>query len=277
MTRREIRLIGLDLDNTTLNSQKQITPRVLAAIQSATAAGIAVLPATGRAVSGIPEAFLAVPGVRYALVANGAKVYDLKENRELHSDCFDIESAVSILNKCQNMNIMTSVFTGRSVYAEEVDFEILRHYYDEATVRYLKASRAYVPDLMTFVESRPTEIEKYSLAFADSALRTEALQVFTARDDCTVTWSLPSNLELNTATANKGAGLLALAKQLGIPRSQVMAVGDGINDLDMLRAVGYAVAMGNAEEPVLQAADFVTASCDEDGVALAIEAVLPGA
>ena len=79
------------------------------------------------------------------------------------------------------------------------------------------------------------------------------------------------NVEINQAHANKGEALMALAAHLGIPRESVMSFGDGLNDLSMLRAAGTGIAMANACPEAKEAADHITLSCDEDGVAAAIE------
>ena len=75
--RRQIKLIALDLDGTTFNSDKVITERTKQAIASAIAQGVIVMPATGRPKNGLPESFLSIPGVRYALTSNGGAVWDL--------------------------------------------------------------------------------------------------------------------------------------------------------------------------------------------------------
>ena len=79
-----------------------------------------------------------------------------------------------------------------------------------------------------------------------------------------------NNDEITAPGADKGAGLLALADHLGIPREQTMACGDSENDLAMLDAAGFAVAMANSEACVFPHADAVTASNEEDGVAKAV-------
>ena len=79
------------------------------------------------------------------------------------------------------------------------------------------------------------------------------------------------NLEINAAGVNKGKAMIELGKLLGIPREEIMAFGDGNNDLKMLKEVGTGVAMENAIPPVKGAADYVTLSNDEEGVAKFIE------
>lgn len=82
---------------------------------------------------------------------------------------------------------------------------------------------------------------------------------------------MPRNLEVNAPGVTKGRGLLALAAELGLDRRQVMACGDSGNDLEMIRAAGLGVAMGNASPDVLAAADVITLDNNHDGVAAAIE------
>ena len=80
-----------------------------------------------------------------------------------------------------------------------------------------------------------------------------------------------AELAMMAPGCSKASGVAALARQLGIPLTQVMAIGDNTNDLEMLRAVGWGVAMGHASETIKQSAHAVTTSNTEDGVALAIE------
>lgn len=94
--------------------------------------------------------------------------------------------------------------------------------------------------------------------------------------DVEISSSWWSNFEVNAPGVNKGAALAELARQLGIPMSQVMAIGDNDNDVPMLRAAGIGVAMGNATEAARAAADYITLPFDRFGVAAAIRALVLG-
>ena len=85
-------------------------------------------------------------------------------------------------------------------------------------------------------------------------------------------WRLRSNIEVNAAGVNKGRALVRLGERLGIRREEIMAFGDGSNDLKMLKEVGTGVAMENAKDEVKEAADYIAGLNDEDGVAKFIEA-----
>ena len=82
------------------------------------------------------------------------------------------------------------------------------------------------------------------------------------------------NIEINAAGVNKGTGLISLGRLLGIRREEIMAFGDGDNDIAMLKEAGVGVAMANAEEAVKAAADYITLSNEEEGVADAIEKLI---
>ena len=94
--------------------------------------------------------------------------------------------------------------------------------------------------------------------------------------ELSITSSWKNNLEINAPGLDKGAGLRRLADRLGIPLSRVMALGDHDNDIPMLKAAGIGVAMGNASPAALMAADAVTVSAQQNGVARAVRAIALG-
>ena len=87
----DVRLIGLDLDGTTLTSDKVLTPHTKEVLEKCLAEGIQVLPATGRVKSGIPEYLTQIEGMRYVILSNGASVLDLKEDKVLYQNCIPWE------------------------------------------------------------------------------------------------------------------------------------------------------------------------------------------
>ena len=113
-------------------------------------------------------------------------------------------------------------------------------------------------------------MDKVQGLFADMKEREQAWQELKQFDSLELVGSLKYNIEINAAGVNKGKGLLELGEILGISREEIMAFGDGDNDIAMLREVGFGVAMENADEEVKAVADYVTGSNDEDGVAKAI-------
>ena len=272
--KRDIRLIGLDIDGTILNDKKEMTPIVRGAIEKALAAGLVVLPATGRAFGTIPQEILDITGIRYALTANGANVYDRETDTLLFTDYFTTETALAVLDDVRNFQSLITVLIAGQGYADRENMDEIIKTMPPVIVEYLRSFRQPVDDLRKMILAQENPVEKFSIHYPHRAEREKARVALSARKDICITSSLPTNLELNTPTANKGAALLRLGQMLGFRQDQVMAIGDSSNDLDMIKAVGYGVAMGNAEPEVKAVADALTLSCEENGVAHAIEAIL---
>ena len=121
--RRQIKLIALDLDGTTFNSDKVITERTKQAIASAIAQGVIVMPATGRPKNGLPESFLSIPGVRYALTSNGGAVWDLYENQVLVGDFMPYETACRVIDRLLQIDALVEFYHGGKAYADQKSYE----------------------------------------------------------------------------------------------------------------------------------------------------------
>lgn len=275
MTHTPIRLVALDLDGTTLNDRKQITPRTRAALLAALEQGVVVVPATGRTVTGISPQLLALPGVRYAITSNGARVQDLAAGQTLAAVNIPTELALKAHDLLRQYDCTVDLFQDGQGYCTRHSLDNYTRLAPANLLPYLRSSRILVPDLRAVIAAQPDGVEKLTTLFAREDERQAAWAQMEALGLAAVS-SLPRNMELNAAGVNKGAGLLLLAQHLGIDPAQTMACGDGGNDIPMLRAAGIGVAMANAFEPVKAAADLITASNEEDGVAQAIERLVLG-
>ncbi|MFA9463231.1 MAG: Cof-type HAD-IIB family hydrolase [Velocimicrobium sp.] len=275
--RREIQMIGLDLDGTVLNDKKEISERSKRVIRAAIKRGVVVLPATGRPLEGIPSEFLEIEGIRYVLSANGAVIYDLVEEKKLYEDCMDYELVLPILHQLKKTESMVDVFIDGVGYVERENFlHNIKYTTNDAAREYLIKTRNPVDNLIEFVTYKKKNIEKITINFRvlkDGTLhgKEEVLHILEAYHNFAIVSGVPTNLEITKKTATKGNGLLVLGQLLGIEKNSIMAVGDSGNDIEMLQVVGLGVAMENSTQDVIEVADFVTKSNEEDGVACAIE------
>lgn len=269
---QNIRLVALDLDGTVFNDKKEITPRTLAALRTACAQGVVVLPATGRTASGVPAAFTSIPGVQYALTSNGASVVNLHTGEQLVNQPFATEDALKIYDILERGGGMMSIFIGGKSYTTRENAENHMDVVPENLKSYFRTTRIEVDDMHATLRTHAHEIEKYSMLYHDEAERDAAWRaVQQACPGMELTSSLPGNMEINAPGVTKGSGLLALADYLGLARDQTMAVGDSGNDRAMLEAAGLGVAMGNATNEIREIADVITDDNNHDGVAAAIE------
>ncbi len=268
----KIRLIAVDLDGTLMNRKKEITPRTRAVIKEATKAGILVMPATGRPVTGFPDVLEAIPDCRYSLTSNGALVYDLQEKCPIYEDLISVENTLTILDFTKQYDLMVDIYVHGNGYSEKRNLANLAHFsFAEGMQEYVLRTRIPVDDIREFAVRENVPVEKLVLFFHDVGFKPEMERLLEQFPFIRTTDAVPNNLELNNSTANKGDSLLRFGAQLGIAREEIMAIGDGRNDRDMIVAAGLGVAMANACDVLKEAADVETLSNDEDGVAAAIE------
>ena len=271
-----IKLLALDLDGTVLNNAKHITPVTRSALEAAIAAGVTVIPASGRPMTGLCEEFLSIPGVEYALTSNGAAVYRLKDNQAIYTNYLDTDLAAELMERMLPLELMATFFADGQGYAVQQQMSLLpRLPLDEPIKAYLRSSRKLLEDPVAFIRQHG-KIEKFSLNFVHGPdgkwIDYDGLKnILDDHPDLSVVSGGTDNLEITSPTASKGTALLALADYLGIPRDQTMACGDSENDLEMLKAAGFSVAMANCEDCIRPYVDAVTGTNEEDGVAQAIQ------
>lgn len=289
---RPVRLVALDLDGTLLNRRSQITPRTRSAVLTASQQGVVVVPATGRALATLPPEVAQLPGVRYVLTTNGAAVWDLgsepmssvysryadAEKRQITQPIcllqrlFPPQKAREVFGLCQQYEGELTVFSdGRAIKDRESQdlaaARMARHCSTEADQPY-DGRFTVVPDLAEWMSREAHAIEKFCLFFGSAEKAQAALPAFRQLKGVEVVQGSPDNVEVTAQGVDKGEALLALADQLGIPRSETMAVGDSENDRALLEKAGVSAAMANAIPSIQALADYVSqADCDADGVA----------
>ncbi|CVI73291.1 Sugar phosphatase YidA [Eubacteriaceae bacterium CHKCI004] len=270
--KRDIRLIGLDLDGTTLTTDKKLTPHTKEVLEACIRRGIEVLPATGRVWSGIPEELMKMEGVHYVISSNGAAVVELATGKAVYTNGIAWDRALEVFDILERYDTFYDAYAEGNGWCEARFYENLNDYGIEPLIqRLVKSSRTCIEDLREWVKEHKSPIEKINMFFRDEEKRQQAFRELSEIPDLAVTCSLTNNLEINHCTCNKGDALLNLGKILGISMEQIMACGDGNNDLEMVRNAGVGVAMENGEDSVKEAADYVTVTNDEEGVARAIE------
>ncbi|WIF98076.1 MULTISPECIES: Cof-type HAD-IIB family hydrolase [Pontibacillus] len=246
MEHKDIKLIALDMDGTLLTPDHEISEANKEAIHKAKEKGIHVVISTGRSLSNFKEIIEPLGESAYFVTINGGEIYDgafnLVERNPLNGK--DVRHLWDLTNK-HNAYFWSSTVQGRFNSQEPFDNEVEDY-----------------------------EWLKYGFEFEDPELRETILSELENNDSFEITNSSPTNIEINPAGINKATALRKVTSWLDLTMDQVMAVGDSVNDLAMIREAGYGVAMGNAQDIVKEEATWVTASNKEDGVAKAINAIL---
>ena len=268
----QIRVLALDLDGTLLDSEKRLSDVNRNALAATAAKGILVVPTTGRFFGMMPPAVRDLPFVRYAITVNGAQVYDRETDTAIVREELPLEKALAIMRYLDGFDVIYDCYQdnwGRMTQAmQEKAEEYARcpHY-----TKMIREFRKPYPDLKDYLAEQGRDVQKIMLFARDPAVRDAiAADIKTRFDGLAVSSSTFNNLEFNAASAHKGRALERFAEHFGWTLDNCMAFGDGLNDLSMVRMAGIGVAMANATPEVLAAADYVTLSNDEDGVAEAL-------
>lgn len=272
------KLLALDLDGTLFNNDSAVSEKNRLAIADAIDSGVTVCISTGRPYIGLPLSFMEEANIRYAITTNGAAVYQVPEKRCLSSQCMSREKMNELLPILASKRMHFDVFIDGDGYSDRR----MRPYIDEFDMplplrNYIKNSRNVVEDIASFVAEQDSPVQKITMNFPRDEIegcRVEVNELLTKDPYFRVVCGGFHNLELTRADVSKAKALSFLCEHLGFSIADAMAIGDTENDLEMIKAAGVGVAMGNATNPVKEAADYVTLTNLEDGVAAVIREFL---
>ena len=271
------KLIAFDLDNTLLNTKKEVTPETYRTLECAANLGIEIVPVTGRVWSSVPDSVKSMKYVRYAVTLNGAEIFDVKNKKVLAKFLMPIERAEILAKIFDDLDVVYDfIAEGQGRMKRECYERIDSVSYGEWQANIMKSTRLPTDDFFGKLKEYDG-VQKMQIYTLDNALRENLLKALPiVFPKALFTSSVPNNIEINDLNANKGTGLKFIADYLNIPVSATMAFGDGLNDIEMIRTAGIGVAMGNACKEILEAADHVTSDCDHDGVAEGIKTFCRG-
>lgn len=263
-----IKLITIDIDDTLVNTAKQVTPRVKAALQEATAQGVKVVLTTGRPLPGVQE-YLDELGLnhqddQYAITYNGGVVQttngeELGGKELAYSDYLCLREVADELGAYLQVETIDAAYTS----AKEINYWASRENFLIKMPLFIKPVDEMDPN-DHYVKFMFIGDEADIDAWRD-ALPNDVKEAYY------IVKSTPQHLEFMHKDATKGSGLLTLADKLGIDQSETMALGDQQNDITMIEAAGLGVAMGNAVPEVKAVADVETTTQNTDGVGVAVE------
>lgn len=267
------KLILTDLDGTLLRDDKSLSPANRAALERAAAQGAQIVVATGRFFAGVPRELLELPCLRYFILMNGAKVYDRQTQAVIYRSEISLAEGEAVFDLIEPLDATVDCYQNDLGLMDRRYYERLDYYVpDPASRAIVQNSRIPQDDFRGAVRAGGDTIQKIQCFFPHLELRPLVMERLRREfPRLVLSCSLPANLEINAPGATKGAALLALCRALSVSPEETAAFGDGTNDLSMLRAAGTGVAMANAAEEVLAAADVIAPANQEDGVACVLE------
>ncbi len=264
------KLIAMDLDGTLNNDEKRITEKTKAALMAAQQRGVRLALASARPSPGLfkERDILRMQDFGGILMSyNGGRIVDAATGKTLFETAMDLQQTKQVLRFLETLPVTPILDDGKQFYvmdktAYKVDYECQNNRMECSEVENLADFLNFAPVkiLMSVLPEKLPAVQKQIADFLPEAL--------------TVVQTAPFYLEVIPRRINKGQGIRDICAAIGIFPEEVIAFGDAANDIPMLQAAGIGVAMGNAAEAVKAAADYVTLTNNEDGIAAALEKFL---
>lgn len=262
--------LALDLDGTLTDSDKKLPPRNKEAIWKAIDKGCAVILASGRPVLGIAELANELELDRrggYVLAYNGGNIIDWKTKEMLYERMMPAECIHDICEQASANEVIALTYTPDEIVAENDT--------DEYMIKEAKCNNASVKKVDNLEEFVDYPVSKFLVVGVhERLLKVQEALLAKHEEVIDAFFSEEYFLEVVPKGVKKSASLESLLAKIGIDRTQLIACGDGMNDIPMLEYAGLAVVMSNAYPEVKEYADYITLSNDDCGVAHAIEKFL---
>ncbi|MGN1402071.1 MAG: Cof-type HAD-IIB family hydrolase [Bacillus sp. (in: firmicutes)] len=244
--KRKIKLVAIDMDGTLLDSEGKIPEKNKDRILKAEQAGVKVLLSTGRIRMTAADYAKSLRLSSYMITANGSEIWD-GNGHLVERSLIDTTVMSWLWNLSRQYKLPFWAISSDKIWDNEMPE-------DHGSVEWLKCR---------------FEIE-------NDQIREKVWEQLYSAGKLEISNSSPTNIEVNALGINKAMAIEKVCGFLSITMKEVMAIGDSLNDMAMIREAGIGVAMGNAQQPVQAAADWVTAANDEHGVAKAIDRYVLG-
>lgn len=265
------KLLVLDVDGTLLNDEREISKRTLAALLKVQQMGVRIVLASGRPTYGLMPLAKTLELGNYGgfvLSYNGCQIIKAQNGEILFERRINPEMLPYLEKKARKNGFAIFTYHDDTLITDSPDNEYIKN---EALLNNLKIIRE--DEFSTAIDFAPckcmlvSDKEKALIGLEQHWEKRLAGTLDAFRSE-------PYFLEVVPCGVNKANTLGALLEHLGVTREEVIAVGDGICDVTMLQLAGMGVAMGHSQDSVKVCADYVTASNEEDGVALAVEKLI---
>lgn len=270
----QLRAIATDLDGTLLRTDKSVSPRTRAAVDAADEAGVMFIIATGRPPRWIPPVVEQLGDRGLVVCANGASVYDPVRHELVERTDLDPDVVATMMDDIEGAGYQ-ALFGLEQGFDFSVDHAIESRPDDYAAMTSWQLPGIRVAPIRSFLDAPVTKLV-VRLPYDTPAGTADSVQALVGTRALVTHSTSEWFLELSHPTVHKASTVERLLRNVGVESDAVVAFGDMPNDLELIEWAGHGVAVANAHESLRAVADEVTASNDDDGVAMVIERLLDG-
>ncbi len=267
-----IKVVVTDLDGTLLRSDDSISAATIDAFKSIQARGIMTVIATGRPLCESEFAIEAINARPYFIGMNGCQTINLDTNEKYFSKTIPSDLIGEISDVLDSYGVFYEAYNSSKVLCNHKSFsEMGSTGISEEYIKKFKNRLTVVNDVREY----KNEIIKFFIANTDRNKLDELKKALSVTDAVSVLSSKDNFIEIVPAGCNKAVGLEILCKKLSVDPQELLCIGDSENDIEMLQFCGVGIAVSNAFDEVKQLSKYTVSSNDENGVAEALNEILP--
>lgn len=265
-------MVCLDMDGTLLTDDKKITERSSETLKKVQQKGVKIVVCTGRLFASA-KYYADILGAKTAVItSNGAYIRDRDSDKVVYESILNIEKCRIFVNAAQKYNACSYFNTTSSIVSNT----------DKTYVGFYKKYNKILPEErqinIDVIDDWDKIFDKYKGKFVKCIITDEdvnKLQIIRkeigSSADVEIVSSGVNNIEIMNKGVSKGNAALILGDYYGIPRDNIICIGDNENDISMIKAGGLGIAMDNGDEKAKAAADYITDTNNNDGVAKALK------
>lgn len=287
------KLVAVDLDGTMLNSFGDITENTKQVIKEKIKDGKEIIIASGRSIDSIKTIAEEIGSKNFFIAGNGSIIYDIKKDKIIYEKYIPKNKAIQIMEMCEENSIFYTVYTKYTIVTSSLQYNVL-YYYKENLKKEenKKTSITIVENICEYVKNMKDEnVMKILVADNTKSIFNSIIKKVRNIKDVEVldvshmsrkiirhgTEEIPIEYyytEISMQNVDKWSAIEYLIKRIEIKKEEVIAIGDNMNDKKMIENAGLGIAMKGSMPEVLEAANYITASNNEEGVASALQKFL---
>ena len=284
------KLVAIDLDGTMLNSYGMVTENTKQAIKNTINKGTEVIIASGRPIDSIKTIAKEIGSENYFIAGNGALIYDIKKDEIIYEKFMKKQKVLEIIKICEENSIAYNIYTEKTIIAKGLKYNVLYYYKENLKKEESKKTNiTIVEDVYEYIKNSENEkFLKITVCDETKSVFNSIIRKLRTVEDIDVldvlhmsrkmikqgTEDIPIEYyytEISLKDVDKWNAIEYLANKMNISKDEIIAIGDNINDKEMIENAKIGIAMGQSTPVITEIADFVTSNNNEDGVAKALE------
>lgn len=284
------KLVAIDLDGTLLNSYGAISQKNKDTIKKAKEKGAEIVIASGRPISSAKSYAEEAEINNYIICGNGSVLYDIQNEKILYDKFIDRQKALEIIKICEENSIFYCLYTETLTISKSLNYNILFYNNEnkkkpedkKTNIKIIDNIYKYVKENVDIGILKITICDEDKIIFGGIIRKLREIKdidvldvqhmarkvITMGTEERTVEYHYT---EITSRDVNKWNAVNQLAKILNINKNEIMAIGDNINDKEMIENAGLGIIMENSAPYMKQFADKIVSNNNEDGVAEALE------